>query len=236
MEKYSLEEIDNHIIAVIGGKRALIDTGSPISIGDSPEIVILGQSYSLEKKLLDLDVKQIGELAKIDINVLLGMDILSKFIFYISPGLRGMICSEFFINFTDKMQDVPVAYSGTIPVLDVTVEGVNLKMLFDTGAKLSYLNRGFFSDGKVLGVKEDFYPGVGEFSTAVYNIPLEIRGNKLDFVCGDPPEWLQKNLYSLKCNGILGADILRYFNIQFNFKNNRIWLVEKPQVATGQRR
>lgn len=233
MEKYTLDMIDNHVVAVMEGKKVLIDTGSPISIGDSQEIIILGQTYSLEKRLMDLDVRQISELIQVDINVILGMDILSKFVFYISPGLRGMICSDYFINFTDKMQDIPVYYSGTMPILDVRVEGVDLKMLFATGAKLSYLNRGFHGDNKSLGVKEDFYPGLGTFSAEVYDVPLEIKGNKLDIGCADPPEGLQKNLYMQKCNGVLGADIFRYFNIQFNFRNNRIWLVEKPQAPAG---
>ena len=231
MEKYSIDIDTDHIIAVIDRRRVLIDTGAPVSIGDRPEIVILGQTYSLENKLLGMDIRQISEQMNTEINALLGMDILSKFMFYISHGIKGMICSDYFINFTDKMQDVQINFNGTIPTLDLKIDGVDMKMILDTGAKLSYLNPSLLEGRKSLGRKEDFYAGVGAFTAEVYEVPAEIKGNKMGVHFSRPPEWLEKTLYLSRCNGILGSDIFRYFNVQFCFKNNRIWLVEKSQQA-----
>ena len=104
-------------------------------------------------------------------------------------------------------------------------------MILDTGAKLSYLNPSLLEGRKSLGRKEDFYAGVGAFTAEVYEVPAEIKGNKMGVHFSRPPEWLEKTLYLSRCNGILGSDIFRYFNVQFCFKNNRIWLVEKSQQA-----
>ncbi len=227
MEKYSIGISESHVISIINGKRVLISTGAPISIGDMPEIMILGQAHKLENKYLGLDIKQISEHLRTDINALLGMDALSKFIFYISHGIEAMICSDFFINFKETMRELPINIISGQLMLDVKIGGVSMKMILDTGAKLSFLNSSLLAGQKRFGKKEAFYPGAGVFSTEVYNMPLELKGKVMDIPVGKLPDNMMTDLALRQCYGLLGAEVFKHFSIQFCLKKNTIWMVEK---------
>lgn len=230
MEKYSIGISESHVIAIINNKRVLISTGAPVSIGDMPEIMILGQVYKLENKYLGLDIKQISDHLRTDINALLGMDVLSKFIFYVSHGIEAMICSDFFINFKETMRELPISIDSGQLMIDVKIGGVPMKMILDTGAKLSFLNYSLLEGQKSFGKKEAFFPGAGVFSTDVYNMPIELKEKVMDIPVGKLPDTMMTDLALRQCYGILGADIFKYFSIQFCLKKNTIWMVEKGKA------
>ena len=227
MEKYSIGLAENHIIAIMNNKRVLISTGSPSSIGEMPEINILGRVHKLAGSLQGLDIKQISASLKTDINALLGMDIMSQFIFYISHGIQAMICSDYFINFKESMHEFPIKIVDHLPVLEVKIAGVTIKMILDTGSKLSYLDAGLLAGMRNIDIQETFYPGAGIFVSDIYLVPIDIKGKSRDIFFGRVPEALSPQLAARDCMGVLGSDIFKYYNIQFNFKNSTIWLVDK---------
>lgn len=231
MEKYSIGIFENHVIAIMNNKRMLISTGTPVSIGDIPEIMILGQAHKLENKYLGLDIKRISEHLRTDINALLGLDVLTKFIFYVSHGIEAMICSDFFINFKEPMRELPINIAAGQLILDVKIGGVPMKMILDTGAKLSFLNSSLLEGQKSFGKKETFYPGAGVFSTEVYNMPIELKGKVMDIPVGKLPDNRMTDLALTQCHGLLGADVFKYFSIQFCLKKNTIWMVEKGKTG-----
>ncbi len=230
MEKHPIGLSESHIIAIMNGKRVLISTGVPISVGDTPEIMILGQRYDLEKKLLGLDIKQIGSALKTDINALLGMDILSKFVFYISHSIEAIIFSDFFINFKEDMRELPINMEFNLPIVTVKMGGVDVNMTLDTGSKLSYLDASLLAGMKNVGTLEVFYPGCDTMVTEIFHLPLELRSKTMDIHFGMLPDVLLKNLSRTGCAGILGSEIFRYFNIQFCLKKSTLWLVEKGKA------
>lgn len=227
MEKYLIGISEIHVIAIINNKRVLISTGVPISVGDTPEIMILGQVHKLENNYLGMNIKLISEHLRTDINAVLGMDVLSKFIFYVSHGIEAMICSDFFINFKETMRELPITIDAGQLILEVKIGGVPMKMILDTGAKLSFLNSSLLEGQKSFGKKEAFYPGAGSFTTEVYNMPIELKEKVMDIPVGKLPDNLMTDLALRQCYGILGADVFKYFNIQFCLKKNTIWMVEK---------
>lgn len=230
MEKYSISIAESRIVAIMNGQRVLVSTGAAVSIGEMPEIRILGQSHRLENNLQGADIKSIRDSLKTDINALLGMDILSKFVFYVSHGIQAIICSDYFINFKENMRELPIKIDQGLPVMDVKIAGEDMKMVLDTGSRYSYLREDMLTGVKNVDIKETFYPGAGVFITDVYDLPLDIKGKDMSVPAGVLPEVLKKDLAARDCVGILGADIFRYFNIQFNFKNSTIWLVEKGKA------
>ncbi|MBI5554775.1 MAG: hypothetical protein HY920_02835 [Elusimicrobia bacterium] len=230
MEKYSIGISESHVIAIMNGKRVLISTGAPISIGDTPEIMILGQAHKIENKYLDLDIKQISEHLRTDLNALLGLDVLSKFIFYVSHGIEAMICSDFFINFKETMRELPISIDSGQLMIDVKIGGVPIKMILDTGARLSFLNSILLEGQKSFGKKEVFYPGAGVFTTKVYNMPLELKEKVMAIPVGKLPDNMMTDLSLRQCSGLLGAEVFKYFSIQFCLKKNTIWMVEKGQT------
>ncbi|MDD5491145.1 MAG: hypothetical protein PHV60_00490 [bacterium] len=230
MEKHSIGLAESHIIAIMNSKRILISTGAPISIGDTPEIMILGQRYQLENQLQGMDIKQIGAALKTDINALLGMDILSKFVFYISHNIEAIIFSDFFINFKENMRELPINMDFNLPIITLKMGGVDVKMILDTGSKLSYLDASLLAGMKNVGTMEVFYPGFNVFVTEVYHLPVELRDKLLDIHFGMLPDAVMKNLSLTGCTGILGSEIFKYFNIQFCLKKNTLWLVDKGKT------
>ncbi len=230
MEKHSLALNESHTIAIMNGKRILISTGVPISVGDTPDISILGQNYDLEKQLLGKDIKQVASALKTDINAIIGIDILSKFVFYVSHSIEAIIFSDFFINFKENMQELPVDMGFNLPIVTLKMGGVDVKMVLDTGSKLSYLDSSLLGGMKNVGTLEVFYPGSDTIVTEIYHLPLELRGKTMDIHFGMLPDVLLKNLSLTGCTGILGSEIFRYFNIQFCLKKSTLWLVEKGKA------
>jgi hypothetical protein len=227
MEKYSIGIAENHVIAIMNNKRVLISTGSPTSVGEMPEINILGQAHKLAGTLQGLDIKQISTSLKTDINALLGMDVMSKFVFYISHGIQAMICSDYFINFKESMHEFRIKIVDSLPIIETRIAGVAINMILDTGSKLSYLDAGLLAGMRNIDLQETFYPGAGVFVSDIYLVPIDIKGKSRDIFFGKVPENLMPHLSARSCLGILGSDIFKYYNIQFNFKNSTIWLVDK---------
>ncbi|MDD5258445.1 MAG: hypothetical protein PHD29_00545 [bacterium] len=230
MEKHSLALNESHTIAIMNGKRILISTGVPISIGDTKDINILGQIFGLENQLLGKDIKQIASALKTDINAIIGMDILSKFIFYVSHSIEAIIFSDFFINFKENMQELPIDMSFNLPIVTVKMGGIDMKMVLDTGSKLSYLDASLLGGMKNDGTLEVFYPGCGTMVTEIFHLPLELRGKTMDIHFGMLPDILLQKLSRTGCTGILGSEIFKYYNIQFCLKKSTLWLVEKGQA------
>ena len=227
MEKYPISIAESRIVAIMNGQRVLVSTGAAVSIGEMSEIKILGQVHKLENKLRGADINSIRSSLKADISAILGMDILAKFVFYVSHGIQAIICSDYFINFKENMRELPIRIDQGLPVMEVKIAGVEMNMVLDTGSRFSYLREDMLRGVKNVDIKETFYPGAGGFITDIYDLPLDIKGKDLSVPAGVLPEALKEELAARDCVGILGADIFRYFNIQFNFRNSTIWLVEK---------
>jgi len=128
------------------------------------------------------------------------------------------------------MHELPISIELGLPVIDVKIAGLDMKMVLDTGSKWSYLQEDLLTGVKNINIQETYYPGAGSFITDIYDLPLDLKGKDMNVPAGVLPEVLKRELAARDCVGILGADIFRYFNIQFNFKNSTIWLVEKGKA------
>ena len=73
--EYPITIYDNHIIAHIDNHNVLIDTGSPVSIGNTDSILIKEKPYSLGKDFQGLNVRELSDLVGTRIDVLLGVDV-----------------------------------------------------------------------------------------------------------------------------------------------------------------
>ena len=84
-----------------------------------------------------------------------------------------------------------------------------VRCVFDTGAPLSYVPGTVATRHEVIGEREDFFPGLGDFSTSVYRIPMQIGTSPLLLECGVLPPLLQMALSLLCPSGyIVGSQIL----------------------------
>lgn len=147
------------------------------------------------------------------VNALVGADILNRYDILIDPIAQ---------RFTLTEDELPLA--GTllgldrfmgIPIVEAKVGGDIVRMFFDTGAKLSYLDPDRTNTFQSVGTESDFYPGVGDFVTNAYDIPIVLATENIVLRVGNLPELLQMTLMMADTSGILGTAILQTHKVTF---------------------
>ncbi len=226
-EIYDIEVCSNHLIATIGGKKVLVDTGSPLSMG----------CFS-SKFFGDIDrpktlINTVEKFAKIKIDGILGTDLLSTCNFSIRLKEKKMMVSR------DKMEgsgeEIPLNFKFGTPLIPVKVKGKEVKMILDTGAFVHYFSPDMVKGSKSVEKKEDFYPLYGKFNVDLYEVPVEIGGKKLNLKGGILPLPLRALLnISTFDAAILGNEIFNYFDIDFINLNGKKVLRLKPNFEKGE--
>ena len=192
----------------VPGGAALLDTGSPVSFGDIPSVTIDGRTHPLEKSGLLADIQRnIGNV----VVALLGMDILDGYDIIIRK-------SEMFAELYDARQsvpgiEIPVTSVMGVPMADVKLNGRRITCALDTGAHIQYIGAEHAQGARATGSTTDFYPGLGRFSTQLYQFAIEIGGESIVTEFGVLPAQLQMLMGMLGAGGILGAGCFRDWNL-----------------------
>lgn len=76
---YHFTLTDNHIIANINGKKCLIDTGSPMTIGNQ-NLQIAGHDFTCIDSFMGVSLESLPKSVGTDLDYLIGSDVLSSFI------------------------------------------------------------------------------------------------------------------------------------------------------------
>lgn len=208
---YKYELVDGHIIAIAGLLRLLIDTGAPSSVDDSSSLEFAGRMHRTQKEFMGISPESLSKSVGAPVNALVGADIINQYDTLIDPTTHTLEMSE---------DDLPLAgqclvmddFMG-IPIIEAVVSNDKVRMFFDTGAKLSYLNPDRTSAFQSAGTEEDFYPGVGNFSTNAYDIPIMFGSEAIVLRVGNLPHLLQMTLMMASTDGIVGTAILRTHKI-----------------------
>lgn len=225
MNEYSFDIFDNHIIAIIDGKRVLLDTGAPTSIGDGSSFSLLGRNLNFSQIFMGFSIDQLNELLGTKINILLGVDVLRTLNFFVDWDRKTLLFSS--IPFEHEGTFIPLEFFMNIPIVVLQINGTTFRAFLDTGAKLSYLKPDLTSNYKLLGQTSDFYPGVGRFDTNIYEVPVMLGPHTFTVIAGHLPELLQMTLMMANTQGILGNDIFKYFNVYFNLQVGQLILVTR---------
>ena len=210
---YKYEFIDGHIIAAADQCRLLIDTGAPFSVAESSTIEFAGRSFRAQRNYMGVSPESLSTSVGTPIDALVGADILNRYDMLIDPTTVTLHVSEDDLPLNGQAQELE-DFMG-IPIVDVAVGEDKVRMFFDTGAKLSYLDAGRTDAFESVGTETDFYPGMGEFSTKVYDIPIMLAGETIVLRFGNLPELLQMTLMMAATGGILGTAILRTHRVTF---------------------
>ena len=99
-------------------------------------------------------------------------------------------------------------------------------MFVDTGAKLSYVDHKIASQYTSIGKERDFYPGMGEFETSVFDIPFQLGQLNFNLRCGVLPPLLEKTLLVTGNGGIIGSELYQRYMVDLAFPENAIYLKE----------
>jgi hypothetical protein len=137
---YSHELVNNHIIAKIGGKNVLIDTGAPSSIGEG-SLRLNGTDFALPGTIfMGVTLDSISDSVGIQLDVLMGADILQQ------TGLFVWFYKKQ-INFSDmSTPNISIDFCMGIPIATINILGNPVRACVDTGAQYSYISPGLAGD------------------------------------------------------------------------------------------
>ncbi len=219
---YRLEMINGHLLTNIEGQSVLIDTGSPISIGKKEEFYFANNFHKLSSEFMGVSIDYLERMVGTDIDVLLGMDILKGQCLTIHLPKKQVHFSRMPIVRTRYI--VPMKTFMGVPSVIVNAGGTERQMYVDTGAKLSYVDQEIAAKFSATGKTNDFYPGLGEFETYVYEIPFDLGDVRFTLHCGVLPDLLETTLKVTGNHGILGSEIYREHLVCLAFPEETLFL------------
>lgn len=185
----------------------LLDTGAPTSFGRVSPIILDRQSFALPPGYMGLTAQVLSTYVGRETDGILGADILNQFDILIDLPQSRVCFSTAPMECDGEV--LPLDFCMGVPIVASTVSGKSVKMFFDTGAQISYLQDDGLSSFPAEGIVTDFYPGVGQFSTDTFRTPIQLGCAVYELRCGRLPTLLGMTLMLAGTGGIIGNEILR---------------------------
>ena len=207
------EDVGGHVILVLGPTRALLDTGSPVTLGRQRAWEFLGVRRQLATGFGPVTMEGLSNAVGARIDVLLGTDLLSECAFDIDWP-QGRV--TFADPFNGVGHAVPLTMRLGLPVATADFRGETLRFVVDTGAVVSFLPRERLEGLPRIGSHRDFtvYPTIETFETPLYQAPLMLAGDTIDLQWGELPDALA-NVQRI-ATGIIGTELFRKYRVRFD--------------------
>jgi hypothetical protein len=204
------------------GRLAILDTGSPMSIGRGAEYRVAGQVFNPSTAMqsaLDAAGDHIGR--KVD--WLFGHDFFASnrvLIDWPARQVRILGANEP----TPRGFAIPIELVMGVPAVTGRSSHGTVRAIIDSGASLSYVPANVVQGLTPVGKRSDFYPGFGEFETDVFRVRTEIGGRFINISAGVLPPMLQMMFgLVLGADGwIVGSDFFRNRVTVIDYRNSRI--------------
>ena len=215
-------EIRGHILVPVAYGQALIDTGSPGSCAPEP-FQFARREYAPPAAMACFSPERLSELSGIQIDALIGCDILSELTVRFRWHDRKI----------DVGEDVPDAPShehftplmGT-PVFSVGLGGREVKALFDTGAHLSYIDPALVAGMQASGEKADFHPLSGPYIAPTYMVSTSLGGFEHDLeygvLSGTVAQMTAMAMAASGTSAIIGTSLLEHFDCTISWERNTV--------------
>lgn len=213
--KYRIKWVKGHIL-INDDQGLLIDTGSPVSIHTSGVINICGQKINVQSHLAGTNIisslkKEISN----EVNGLIGMDILSVYpiLFNLHNGGDFIFLDDDAQYTTQKIESFSIMDKYCGMFIDINKE--RMKLVFDAGAPISYVNSKRFCNHKIIRRQHDFSPVLGKsFIANIIKLPISVVANESREIEFGYSEEVDFMLYYLNIDGILGTAFLREYRVQ----------------------
>jgi hypothetical protein len=202
MESYPLLDVKRHLVVVVGGLTALLDTGSPASIGRRGVLRLADRSW--EPAADSPVLAQISAWLDRQVDWLVGVDILSTMPVLVDGRAR---CVTFGAKSRER-GGVELALDLRYAVPEVTIRHADgtADAFLDTGARVSYAAPGAVQGRQPDSSETDFYPLVGPFTTPVYRLDVSVGGRPFRGRFGVLPAQLASVLHLIGERWILGTE------------------------------
>ena len=218
---YPLEVVSGHLIARIGRTRTFLDTGAPISIGRGP-LQVLGHDVALRPSGFGVTPKYLSDQVGTRVDALLGTDVLALYPFDVDYA--GATCT--FHRAAPPMDGVRIPATDFLktPIVEATVAGRPVRLIVDTGAQFGYLAASLVEGRRPLETRADFHPTLGDFTTEVHQVTIELGGLPVSLPFGVMPPTLEAMLAPIDTQGVIGTDLFRQFRTLFNLPGGELIL------------
>jgi hypothetical protein len=221
----SLTLTKGHLLVEVGGRFALLDTGSPVSFGRGHDVTIGGRThecavhpsigFGVGTRLLDY-LEEWLEVPELE--WLVGMDFLGQHRMTVNIP-AGKLTFEDSISLPGApISTLTTPFGEAYPRVEVEIAGQRREALFDTGAWLNYVPGDLLEGRDRVATMRDFLPGFGEFTTPVYEVTVGIEGA--------PPQEVRAGILPAgEFTFIIGTELLRHQVASFDFPAKRLrWL------------
>ena len=172
MSMFELKFLERHLYLSLRDQLWLFDTGAPQSFGEGETLSIMGKEFPVASSFMGLDANKVSEHAGVQMQGLLGADVINHFDYQIDVQNESIEISEDEIEMGEPSLQIN-EFMG-IPILTAEISGAEYSMFFDSGAQYSYFQEDELSSFPPLGKVSDFYPGVGPFETDTFSVPMKI--------------------------------------------------------------
>lgn len=212
MNIFKTKFVDGHIIVQMNNFNYIVDTGSPFTFGRGNLVNINRRNFTVSSVGFGgFTADSISELSGLEVDGLIGMDILIHF--DIKFTRNRITFSDKPITYADTAIELPIIEMLTgIPIINLNIGQENRRIIFDTGAKLSYLSEDLLV-GTPFGEMEDFYPTIGTYKTNVYKIDVTIDKQVETLTFGLLPASIRILLDMCRAKGVIGTELLNKYSI-----------------------
>jgi Ca-activated chloride channel family protein len=225
---YRIRLVRGHLVAQIHRDTALIDTGVPISIGSQAEWPFGNQVHRLSPEYMGVTLDYLSRMVGTKLNILLGTDILKQYSFLVDLPRERI---EFHMTpFGMPGVHVPLDDFAGVPFVHCTIGKDAYQAYVDTGAKLSYVSKEIATGCTQVGKEHDFYPGMGEFDTPVYEVPITLEGEMFTLRCGVLPGMLETAMQVTGKSVIIGSELFQKYIVSLSI-GEKSMVLGKIQVS-----
>lgn len=212
---------EGHLVVEVEGRRALIDTGCPETLGRGVPLSIGGRSFELHESFHGITVESISEPVGCPFEIVIGMDVLSSYDVTFSFKRAEVVLWTVYEPEGDVVRLGSFFGAPTIPI---EVNSEMHKVIFDTGAPVSYLSERFIREFELIENRTDFFPLWGTFETAVRRVPVTIGSTERMLPVGGMNGVLSEMLEPSGMPGILGTEIFKLADVTLSMARNAITL------------
>ena len=211
MRQYPMEMREGHLVVRNDAQALLLNTGCPVSMGRRPSFEFLDREIPALQRYHGMTVEQWSEVIGINIDVVLGSDVLGRSAVAIDPGAGRVVFDD--DTARPHARGARLETVAGLPVVEVGLAGGKRRVLFHTGATLTCLRDLDTRAHPCVGVARDSYPGLGEFATELRQVPLVFGDQPISLECGLLPAPLERALRATDIDGIVGTNLLRTFSV-----------------------
>jgi hypothetical protein len=194
-----------HFFAEIEGALFLIDTGAPFSFGTRGSLVLDGHAFDLDDEFMGLSADEIARFVGVPTAGLIGVDILGALDTVLDAPAGTVTFSTGELPCAGE--PVPLELLLGLPIVSAAIAGSTYRLVFDTGAQISYLESDALATFPPAGSFRDFHPFYGAFDTDTYSMEGRLGAAGFRTRCGRLPETLAAPVRLAGLDGILGNEL-----------------------------